>query len=177
VDNIFHLHNYSEEKKLAMASLQFEGYALIWWEQLLCDREEYGRHPIATCDEMKREMRLHFVPKHYRRDIFDKLQNLKQGSLSVEEYYKEMKKDMIRANVYEDEDQTIAHFMAMMHRNIQRIVEFQPYHHLRIWYIKQPKLNVNCSKMLRAASPCHLVRGISLEEANQSQNLLLNRPW
>jgi hypothetical protein len=31
VEKIFRLHNYSEEKKLAMASLEFEGYALIWW--------------------------------------------------------------------------------------------------------------------------------------------------
>jgi len=79
---------------------------------------------------MKREMRIRFVPKHYRCDVFDKLQNLKQGSLFVEEYYKEMEKAMIRANVYEDEEQTIAHFMAGLHRNIQRIVEFQPYRHL-----------------------------------------------
>jgi hypothetical protein len=42
VEKIFCLHNYSEEKKLAMASLEFEGYALIWWEQLLHDREEDG---------------------------------------------------------------------------------------------------------------------------------------
>ena len=32
---------------------------------------------------------------------------------------------MIRANVYEDEEQSIAHFMSGLHRNIQRIVEFQ----------------------------------------------------
>ena len=70
------------------------------------------------------------MSKHYRRDLFAKLQNLKQGSLSVEEYYKEMEKAMIRANVYEDEEQTIARFMARLHRNIQCIVEFQPYHHL-----------------------------------------------
>jgi hypothetical protein len=130
VDKIFRLHNYSEEKKLAMASLEFDGYALIWWEQLLRDREEDGENPSATWDEMKREMRIRFVPKHYRRDLFDKLQNLKQGSFSVEEYYKEMEKAMIRANVYEDEEQTIARFMAGLHRNIQRIVEFQPYRHL-----------------------------------------------
>ena len=37
---------------------------------------------------------------------------------------------MIRANVYEDEEQNIARFMAGLHRNIQRIVEFQPYRHL-----------------------------------------------
>jgi len=116
--------------ELAMASLEFEGYALIWWEQLLSDLEEDGRHPIATWDEMKREMRSRFVPKHYRRDLFDKLQNLKQGSLSVEEYYKKIEKAMIRANVYEDEEQTIARFKAGLHRNIQHIVEFQPYRHL-----------------------------------------------
>ena len=55
VDKIFRLHNYSEEKKLAMASLEFDGYALIWLEQLLCDREEDGENPIATWDEMKQE--------------------------------------------------------------------------------------------------------------------------
>jgi hypothetical protein len=130
VEKIFHLHNYSEEKKLAMASLEFEGYALIWWGQLLHDREEDGEDPIITWQEMKREMRIRFVPKHYRRDLFDKLQNLRQGSFSVEEYYKEMEKAMIRANVYEDEEQTIARFMAGLHRNIQRIVEFQPYQSL-----------------------------------------------
>jgi hypothetical protein len=53
VEKIFHLHNYLEEKKLAMASLEFEGYALIWWEQLLRDREEDGDDPIITWQEMK----------------------------------------------------------------------------------------------------------------------------
>jgi hypothetical protein len=53
VEKIFRLHNYSEEKKLAMTSLEFEGYALIWLEQLLCGREEDGEDPIVTWQEMK----------------------------------------------------------------------------------------------------------------------------
>ena len=130
MDKIFRLHNYTKEKKLATASLEFDGYALIWWEQLLRDREEDGEPPITTWEEMKHEMRIRFVQKHYRLDLFDKLQNLKQGSFSVEEYCKEMEKAMIRANVYEDEEQIIACFVAGLHRNIQRIVEFQPYRHL-----------------------------------------------
>jgi hypothetical protein len=56
-----------------MASLEFEGYALIWWEQLLHDHEEDGEDHIITWQEMKREMRIRFVPKHYWRDLFDKL--------------------------------------------------------------------------------------------------------
>jgi hypothetical protein len=75
-------------------------------------------------------MRARFVPRHHRRDLFDKMQNLKQGNLSFDEYYKEMEKAMIRANVYEDQEETIARFMSCLHRNIQRIVEFQPYRNL-----------------------------------------------
>ena len=33
VDKIFHLHNYDEEKKIAMASLEFQDYVLIWWNK------------------------------------------------------------------------------------------------------------------------------------------------
>jgi hypothetical protein len=124
------LHNYSEEKKMAMAALEFDDYALIWWEQFLSDREDVGQGDVRSWAEMKREMRARFLPKYYYRDLFDKLQNLKQGNLSVEEYYREMEKAMIRANVYEDEEQSIARFMSGLHRNIQHIVGMQQYHNL-----------------------------------------------
>ena len=51
---------------------------------------------------MKDVMRARFVPTYYNRDLFKKLQLLKQGTKSVEEYYKEMEIAMIRANVTED---------------------------------------------------------------------------
>jgi hypothetical protein len=128
VDKIFHLHSYFEEKKMAMAALEFDSYALIWWEQLLSDREDVGQGDVRSWAEMEREMRARFVPKHYCRVRFGKLQNLKQGNLSVEEYYREMEKAMIRTNVYEE--QSIAHFMSGLHRNIQHLVEMQQYHNL-----------------------------------------------
>lgn len=37
---------------------------------------------------------------------------------------------MIRANIFEDEEQSIARFMSGLHRDIQRIVEFQSYRNL-----------------------------------------------
>jgi hypothetical protein len=67
------MHNYSEEKKAAMASLEFEGYANIWWEQVVAVREENLQEPIATWEEMKLEMHTRFVPNHYTRDLFNKL--------------------------------------------------------------------------------------------------------
>jgi hypothetical protein len=115
---------------MAMASLEFDDYALIWWEQLLSDREDAGQGDVRSWAKMKREMKDRFVPKHHCHDLFDKLQNLRQVNLSAEVYYRVMENAMIRANIYEDEEQSIARFMSGLHCNIKRIVEFQQYRNL-----------------------------------------------
>ena len=58
---------------------------------------------METWEEMKRVMRKRFVSTYYYRDLYNKLQNLRQGNRSVKEYYKEMKVAMTRANIEEDE--------------------------------------------------------------------------
>ncbi|KAK1649100.1 hypothetical protein QYE76_066905 [Lolium multiflorum] len=76
---------------------------------------------------MKEEMQARFVPAHYMTDLFNKLQKLKQGTKTVEEFYKEMELTMMRANIQESENQTIARFFNGLNYPIKRIVEFQPY--------------------------------------------------
>ena len=56
-DKIFRLHNYEEEKKMAMASLEFQDYVLIWWEQIIERGEARGEPPITTWEQMKDVMR------------------------------------------------------------------------------------------------------------------------
>ena len=76
---------------------------------------------------MKEEMHARFVPTHYMTDLFNKLQQLKQGTRTVEEFYKEMELTMMRANIQESEKQTIARYFNGHNHPIKRIVEFQPY--------------------------------------------------
>ncbi|KAK1602073.1 hypothetical protein QYE76_017116 [Lolium multiflorum] len=127
VDKIFRIHNYSGAKKVAMASLEFEDYANTWWEQVVTLREEKGDPPIDTWEDMKEEMQARFVPTHYKTDLFNKLQKLKQGTKTVEEFFKEMELTMMRANIQESENQTIARFFNGLNYPIKKIVEFQPY--------------------------------------------------
>ncbi|KAK1615037.1 hypothetical protein QYE76_020554 [Lolium multiflorum] len=121
------IHNYSGAKKVAMASLEFEEYANTWWEQVVTQREEKGEPPIDTWEDMKEEMQARFVPTHYKTDLFNKLQKLKQGTKTVEEFFKEMELTMMRANIQEFENQTIARFFNGLNYPIKRIVEFQQY--------------------------------------------------
>ena len=52
---------------------------------------------------MKATMRWRFVPSHYYRDLYQKLQSLTQGYKIVDDYHKEMEIATIRANVEEGE--------------------------------------------------------------------------
>jgi len=65
------------------------------------------------------------VPNHYYRDLYLKLQGLNQGSRSVDEYFKEMEIAMIRANVIEDREATMARFLNGLNRDIANVVELQ----------------------------------------------------
>jgi hypothetical protein len=57
-------------------------------------------------------MRATFVPPYYARDLINKLQQLKQGDKSVEEYYQELEIGMLRFNLEEREDAAMAQFLA-----------------------------------------------------------------
>lgn len=68
VDKIFPLHNFEEEKKITVASLEFQDYVLIWWEQVIEHQEARGEPSITTWEQIKDVMRAHFVPTYYNRD-------------------------------------------------------------------------------------------------------------
>ncbi|RDX94986.1 hypothetical protein CR513_22552, partial [Mucuna pruriens] len=91
----------SEEKKVKLTIVKFTDYASIWEDQFVINRRRYGEKPICRLEDMKSVMR-RFVSNHYHRDLRRKLQCLTQGSMSVRNYYEEMKVSMTRANVKED---------------------------------------------------------------------------
>ena len=127
VDLIFECHNFSEDKKVKLAAVEFTDYALIWWDQLVTSRRRNGEMPIATWEGMKACMRKRFVPSYYYREMHQKLQRLTQGSKSVEDYHKEMEIAMIRANIEEDPEATMARFLSGLNREIANVVELQHY--------------------------------------------------
>ena len=127
VDWIFDCHNYLEAKKVKLVVIEFTDYALIWWDQNVINRRRSGERLVVSWEEMKVLMRRRFVPNHYYRYLYMKLQDLNQGSRSVDEYFKEMEMAMIRANVIEDREATMARFLNWLNRDIANVVELQHY--------------------------------------------------
>ena len=73
VEIIFNCHKYSEEKNVQLPTLEFSGYALIWWNELVRNRRWMGELPIGTWEEMRQIMRRKYIPSYYYREIHHKL--------------------------------------------------------------------------------------------------------
>jgi hypothetical protein len=105
-----------------VATSEFSDFASVWWV-------EYGKkHPNdipQTWIALKWMMWARFVPSYYARDLINKLQQLKQGAKSVEEYYQELQIGMLRCNLEEGEDAAMARFFAGLNREIQDILEYK----------------------------------------------------
>src|SRR5438132_6770804 len=76
-------------------------------------------------------MRARFVPPSYRRDLLKKLQRFDQGDMSVQEYYQELQKGMLRCGVVEDQEDQIVRFYGGLRRDIQDIVDYKEYHSIQ----------------------------------------------
>ncbi|CAL1357456.1 unnamed protein product [Linum trigynum] len=76
---------------------------------------------------MKGIMRDWFVLSSHQRDMYQNLQILWQGTKSVEDYHKELEVFMIRADVREDREATIAPCLYGLNREIKNVVEIQPF--------------------------------------------------
>ena len=92
-----------------------------------------GNHErsIETWEEMKASMRRRFVPSHYYRDLYQKLQSLTQGYRSTDDFHKEMEIAMIWANAEEDKEATMMRFLNGLSRDIANMVELQHYVELK----------------------------------------------
>ena len=74
--------------KLAVA--EFSDYALVWWNKNQREMMRKEGREIDTWTEIRRVMQKRYVLTSYNKTMRQKLQRLSQGSLAVDEYYKEM---------------------------------------------------------------------------------------
>lgn len=127
IEMVFECHNYTDEQKVKLATLEFTDYAIVWWEQECTSRRRNRERAISTWEELQTVMRRRFVPSHYYRELHQRLQTLIQGNRSVEDYYKEMEITMLHADIVEDREATMARFLNGLRPDIAELVKLQTY--------------------------------------------------
>ncbi|XP_031375447.1 uncharacterized protein LOC116189849 [Punica granatum] len=127
VERVFDFKNISEEKKVKLVAIKLEKHASVWWENLKRRREREGKRRIVTWEKMKRELKKKFLPASYKQDIFSRLYNFKQEELTVEKYTAEFEHLMMKCDIVEPEEQTIARYLGGLRSEIRNVVQLQPY--------------------------------------------------
>jgi len=124
---LFACHRVSEERKVPLATLSFQGNAIYWWTALEQDRFLHKDPPIEYLNDLRGAFRHHHIPSYYNRELMDKLQRLQQKTMSVEEYRQKMELYMMRASIRESGPTTIARFFSRLNLEIRDRVEILPY--------------------------------------------------
>jgi hypothetical protein len=102
VEQKFVAHLVPDRHKVRQATSEFKDFALIWWASL--------QQKPNSWENLKHSMRDRFVLISYNWDLRKKLQHLEQGDLSIQEYFAELQKGMIRYGVEEDPEDKLCHF-------------------------------------------------------------------
>jgi hypothetical protein len=120
VEQKFSSHLVPEQHRVRQVTSDFKDFALIWWNELAA----LGLQP-HTWDGLKTAMHQRFVLPSYQRDLRKKLKRLDQGDMSVQDYYAELQKGMIRAGVHEETEDKICRFYEGLRTEIQDIVDYK----------------------------------------------------
>ena len=124
VEQKFTCHDFPENACVRAATSEFTDFASVWWIE---HGKKNPNNMPQTWDALKRIMRARFVPSYYARDLLNQLQQLKQGTKSVEEYYQELQMGMLRCNLEEDVEPAMARFLGGLNREIQDILAYKEY--------------------------------------------------
>jgi hypothetical protein len=87
IEALWCLHECTNDRKIHLAVLEFDEYAISWWDNAVSLRRDNNMVLIIAWRDLKAEMRHRFVPPNYTRYLYDKLTNLKHGHKPVDEYY------------------------------------------------------------------------------------------
>ncbi|VFQ63926.1 unnamed protein product [Cuscuta campestris] len=96
VERVFDFKDVSEEKKVKLVALKFRKYASTWWTNVTIRSRRENKSPVTSWTKMRTLLKKKFLPENYIRENFSKLQYLKQGSRSVEEYNREFEELLLR---------------------------------------------------------------------------------
>jgi hypothetical protein len=86
VEEVLEFKHVPLDRCVLLSQMRFRNRAAAWWTQLKAKRARLGKPKIIAWDRLKGKLRKTFLPYNYDQIMFQRLQSLRQGSRSVEEY-------------------------------------------------------------------------------------------
>lgn len=119
VEEILEFKGVPEDRKVALVATKFRGHAASWWQQTKSTRTRANKAPIRSWEKLKKKLKDTFLHHNYDRTQYNKFQNLKQGSRSVDEYAEEFYLLLTRNEIYDTQVQLVSRFIGGLRLQLQ----------------------------------------------------------
>src|SRR5574338_1260715 len=127
VEEIFDFKEVPEDRKVKLVATRVRGRDMAWWQQTKLTREGMGKSKIVVWEKIKKLMKAMFLPYNYQSLMYQRLQNLRQGTKTVADYADEFYQLIARNDIMETEEQLTARFVGGLRTQIQDMVNmFDP---------------------------------------------------
>ncbi|GJZ14188.1 putative nucleotidyltransferase, ribonuclease H [Tanacetum coccineum] len=108
---VFEFKDIPENKRVSLIATKLRGRSSAWWQQLKLTRERVVKPRVTSRRKMKKLLRENFIPHNYQRLMCQRLQNLKQGTKSVEDYTTKFYQLIARNDIQETDDQLVSRYI------------------------------------------------------------------
>ncbi|CAA7028459.1 unnamed protein product [Microthlaspi erraticum] len=127
VDEAMEFKQVPDHRKVPVVATKFRGRAASWWLQLKATRARTGKSKIKTWEKLHKQLRLSFLPQNYDRTMYTRLQNLRQGSRTVDDYADEFSLLITSNEIFDSEIQLVSRFIGGLRPQIQNaLMQFDP---------------------------------------------------
>ena len=111
VEEVLEFKEVPANKRVPLVATRFRGRAAAWWQQLKLNRARTGKRKIDTWDKLQKHRRAAFFPHNYSRVMYQRFQNLRQGSRTVDDYMTEFFQLMAHNDLGETDDHLVSRYI------------------------------------------------------------------
>ena len=88
--------------------MKLKGHARVWWESVEEQLRRTRRPSVFNWEEMKERMKEKYLPIDYEQMMFEEMLQLRQDSLTIDQYTDRFHELTVSSKMVETEQQTLA---------------------------------------------------------------------
>lgn len=128
VEEVLDFKEVPSHSRVPLVTTRLRSRAQAWWQQHKGLRLRHGKPKITSWEKFKKHMKSAFLPYNYERELYHRLQHLRQGPKSVDEYTQEFYQLLARADLSENSAQLVSRYIGGLRLPIQDVLNmFDPF--------------------------------------------------